>query len=265
MRIIDTHAHLYDEAFAGDIAEVVARAQEHQVEKIFLPNINEETLPGMQELCDRWSGLFYPMLGLHPTDLDARYDEVLDWMERMLESDHPFIGVGEVGLDYYWDRTYYKEQQTAFLRQVEWAAKYDLPLMIHSRSARQELVGLLQGYKGRGISGVFHSFGGTWDEARELLSFDGFMIGINGVVTFKNSGLRDVLPQIPLDRVVLETDAPYLTPVPYRGKRNESAYICHTLEKVAELYGLPVDVVAEQTRKNALNIFQKVQESGLGS
>lgn len=260
MRIIDTHAHLYDEAFAGDIEEVVARARENRIEKIFLPNINEETLPEMQQLCNRWPGLFYPMLGLHPTDLDARYDEVLDRMERLLEGNHPFIGIGEVGLDYYWDRTYYKEQQEAFLRQVGWSLDYDLPLMIHSRSAQQELVGLLRDYKGRGLCGVFHSFGGTWDEARKLLSFDGFMIGINGVVTFKNSGLREVLPQIPLERVVLETDAPYLTPSPHRGKRNESAYVCHTLEKVAGLYGLPVDVVAEQTRKNALKIFQRVQE-----
>ena len=160
-----------------------------------------------------------------------------------------------MGLDYYWDRTYYKEQQEAFRCQVEWSLSYGLPLMIHSRSAQKELVDLLTPFRTRGAAGVFHSFGGTVEEARELLSFEGFMIGINGVLTFKKSALPEVLRQIPIERVVLETDAPYLSPVPHRGKRNESAYIRHTLVKVAEVYGLPVETVAEQTYENALKMY----------
>ena len=216
MEIIDTHAHLFDEAFAGDLDEVVARAKECHIEKVFLPNIDESTVPGMLSLCGRWPGL-----------------------------------------DYYWDRTYYKEQQDAFRRQVEWSLAYGLPLMIHSRSAHEELLEVLSSYKKEGINGVFHSFGGTAEEAADLLSFEGFMIGINGVLTFKKSSLPDVLRTIPLCRVVLETDSPYLAPVPFRGKRNESAYVCRTLERMAEVYGLPVEEVARQTRENALRIYPK--------
>lgn len=255
--IIDTHAHLYGEEFQNDIEDVVGRARECGVEKIFLPNINESTVDRMCRLCNRWPGFFYPMMGLHPTDLDENYMQTLDRMEERLKGPHIYIGIGEVGLDYYWERTYYEEQKTAFVRQVEWALAYGLPLMIHSRSAQKELVELLSPYKGKGLRGVFHSFGGTADEAEELLSFDHFMLGINGVLTFKKSGLPDVLGMIPLERVVLETDSPYLTPVPYRGRRNESAYICHTLRKMAEVYGLPVETVAGQTRKNALETFTR--------
>lgn len=255
MRIIDTHAHLFDEVFAGDLEEVVSRALQNDVEKVFLPNIDESTIPAMLDLCTGHPGFFYPMLGLHPTEVRADYREVLGRMEALLQAGHPFIGIGEVGLDYYWDSTYYKEQQEAFRCQVEWSLAYGLPLMIHSRSAQKELVDVLAPFRTRGVGGVFHSFGGTAEEARELLSFEGFMIGINGVLTFKKSALPEVLRQIPIERVVLETDAPYLSPVPHRGKRNESAYIRHTLVKVAEVYGLPVETVAGQTYENALKIY----------
>ncbi len=255
MRIIDTHAHLFDEAFAEDLEEVVSRALRNDVEKVFLPNIDETTIPAMLKSCAERPDFFYPMLGLHPTEVRADYGEVLGRMEALLQAGHPFIGIGEVGLDYYWDRTYYKEQQEAFRCQAEWSLSYGLPLMIHSRSAQKELVDLLDPLRARGIVGVFHSFGGTAEEARELLSFEGFMIGINGVLTFKRSVLPEVLRQIPIERVVLETDAPYLSPVPHRGKRNESAYIRHTLVKVAEVYGLPVETVAGQTYENALRTF----------
>ena len=257
MRLIDTHAHLFDEAFAEDLGEVVERARKRGVEKIFLPNIDESTVPSMLSLCGRWPDLFYPMLGLHPTEVRTDYNEVLDRMERLLVPSHPFIGIGEVGLDYYWDRIYYQEQQSAFCRQVEWSLAYGLPLMVHSRSAQAELVGLLRPYQAKGIRGVFHSFGGTWEEARELLAFDGFMIGINGVLTFKKSVLPEVLRRIPLNRVVLETDAPYLAPVPCRGRRNESSYVWHTMERMAEVYGLPCEAVARQTYENALEVYPR--------
>lgn len=256
MKIIDTHAHLFGEEFADDIEDVVNRACECGVEKIFLPNINDATIQPMLRLCNRWKGLFYPMLGLHPTDLDEGYMETLDKMELLLkESPSIYIGIGEVGLDYYWDRTYYNEQQVAFERQIGWSLSSGLPLMIHSRSAHKELVEVLAPYKDKGVSGVFHSFSGTVEEAEELLSFDRFMLGINGVLTFKKSDLPNVLRYVPLERIVLETDAPYLAPVPHRGKRNESAFVRHTLERLSEVYSLPVEKVAEQTYNNALKVF----------
>lgn len=196
------------------------------------------------------------MLGLHPTEVTAGYSEILKMMEQRLStSGRTFIGIGEVGLDYYWDRTYYLEQQDAFVAQVNWAMQYGLPLMIHSRSAQRELVDILLPYRSKQIRGVFHSFGGSRDDAEELLSFDHFMIGINGVLTFKKATLQEVLNDIPLERVVLETDAPYLAPVPCRGRRNESSLIYHTLVKMAEVYGLPVDEVAQKTYENAMKVF----------
>ena len=259
MRVIDTHAHLYDEAFRGDIAEVVIRAKGQGVEKIFLPNIDEVSWPEMLRLCAGGKGFFYPMCGLHPTEVRADYAEVLDRMETK-RNDAPFIGIGEVGLDFYWDRTYEQAQKEAFVRQVEWAVAWRLPLMIHSRSAQAELVDLLSPYRSKGITGVFHCFGGTLDEARELLAFDGFMLGVNGVLTFKKSGLPDVLRQVPLERIVVETDAPYLAPVPFRGKRNESAYLYYIISRLAEVYGLPVETIAGQTAENALKTFPLARE-----
>lgn len=259
MRIIDTHSHLYGNEFADDLNNVVERARQQQVEKIFLPNINESTVEAMLSLCSRWPGFFYPMLGLHPTDVKDDYPAVLDRMQRRLVGPHPFIAIGEVGLDYYWDRSFYKEQQEALIRQVEWAVSCGLPLMLHTRSAHREMMNLLSPYKEKGITGVFHSFGGSVDEAEELLSFDGFMLGINGVLTFKKSELSETLRHIPLDRVVVETDAPYLSPVPFRGKRNESSYIYYTLLKLADVYKESIETVAEVTRANALRVFTKVR------
>ena len=255
MRVIDTHSHLYVADFTGDINDVVIRAKAAGVEKVLLPNINLASIDDMLDLCTRWPDFFYPMIGLHPTDVNADYLKELDEMEQLLAQPNSFIAIGEIGLDLYWDKTFYKEQQSAFVRQVEWALSYDLPLMIHTRSAHQELLNLLQPYKDRALKGVFHSFCGTVDEAKELLAFEGFMLGINGVVTFKNSQLPNVLNEVPLDRIVLETDAPYLTPVPYRGKRNESAYIVNTLNRIAEIYSLPVDEVAKRVYENSSTVF----------
>lgn len=259
MKIIDTHSHLYGEEFRDDLEDVVKRAKDAQLDKILLPNINEATIPDMLSLCQNYPGFFYPMLGLHPTDLTPDYMQVLDRMENLLSEAHPFVGIGEVGLDYYWDRTYYEEQKEAFDRQIQWALTYDLPLMIHSRSAQKELLEVMEPYRGKGLTGIFHSFCGTAEEAAELLRYEGFKLGINGVLTFKKSTLPDVLQHIPLENLVLETDSPYLTPVPYRGKRNESAYIVYTLQKMAEIYHCTPDIIAEQTFKNALQVFKKVR------
>ena len=256
MFFIDTHAHLYGEEFADDLDAVVVRAREAGVGKILLPNINEDSVASMLDLCTRYPHYFYPMMGLHPEDVRDDYKEVLQRMRSMLDASRTLVGVGEVGLDYYWDKTYYQEQQTAFEIQVEWAVERGLPLMIHTRSAQKELVDILKRYDSAGIRGVFHCFGGSVADAEELLQFERFALGINGLVTFKKATLPKVLRgNVPLERLVLETDAPYLAPVPCRGKRNESAYLAYTLKKIAEIYEVSEQTVALTTTETASRIF----------
>lgn len=254
--MIDTHSHLYVEEFDCDRAQAVERALQAGVEKIFLPNIDKASIAPMMDMVRKWPGVCYPMIGLHPTEVFDSYLADLNYMQRLLETPHPFIAIGEVGLDFYWDKTYMQQQLEAFDRQIRWSIRYGLPLMIHVRAAHRELIDALLPYKDKGIQGVFHSFGGTADEAHELLQFENFMLGINGVVTFKKSRLPEVLKEIPLKRIVVETDCPYLTPVPFRGKRNESAYVRYTLNCLSHLYDLSVEKVDEVTRENALSIFK---------
>lgn len=255
--MIDTHAHLYVEEFGEDVREVLERAKAVGLSKIFLPNINRESLVPMMDLCKSCPGFLYPMIGLHPTDVASDYREVLDGMETMLETAHPFIAVGEVGLDFYWDTTYKKEQEEAFARQVEWAVKHHLPLMIHARNAQDDLLRIMDAYRHEPLTGVFHCFSGTEEEARQLLTYEGFLLGINGVVTFKKSALPEVLRRIPLERIVLETDAPYLAPAPHRGKRNESSYLIHVASRLADIYQMSVEEIIATTDKNALRVFTR--------
>ena len=266
--LIDTHSHLYDPAFDTDRDAVLERARTAGVGKIFLPNINAETLQPMMRMAEEHPGFLYPMLGLHPEDLGQTWREVLPEMERLLQqTDHPFIAIGEVGLDYYWDSTLYTEQQEAFAIQVGWALQYDLPLMIHTRSAHREMVNILRQQitvncksSNRQLHGVFHCFGGTAAEAEELLQFDGFCLGIGGVLTYKKSQLPEVLRSVvPLSRIVIETDSPYLAPVPHRGKRNESAFVIEVARRLSEIYDVSVQEVAEITTQNALRTFPKAQ------
>lgn len=261
MYIIDTHAHLYGEEFTEDIGEVLDRARTNGVGKIFLPNIDEPSIAPMLELVQKNPGFLYPMMGLHPTDLTSDYREVLQRMEKLVAAPgHPYIGIGEVGLDYYWDDSMKKEQLAAFDFQIQLSLKYDLPLMIHSRSAHADLVSLLGEYREEPLRGVFHSFVGTADEAFELLSFEGFMLGVNGIVTFKKSDLPETLAAaVPLDRIVLETDSPYLAPVPFRGKRNESSYLPQVVRKLSAIYKVSEEEIVRQTMDSALKIFTRVE------
>lgn len=267
MIFIDTHSHLYCEEFTADIDAVIDRAKAAGVCKIFLPNINADSIAPMMALADKHPGFLYPMIGLHPEDLGQNWRDMLQEMEaRLVAPGHPFIAVGEVGLDYYWDRSLYDEQQQAFAIQVGWALKYGLPLMIHVRKAHRELVNVLRGQltadkaSAQTLAGVFHCFTGSAEEARELLRFDGFMLGIGGVLTFKNSKLPEVLRStVPLERIVIETDAPYMAPVPYRGKRNESAFATAVVRRLAEIYDTTEEKVALQTTINALNTFPKAR------
>lgn len=252
---IDTHTHIYLEEFDADRTEVVSRARAAGAEALFLPNIDAASVAPMLQLCEAYPGFCFPMLGLHPTELPPEPCPVLDEMERMLASDGRFIAVGEVGLDSYWDDSRRDEQIEVFRRQVEWAVRFRLPLMIHCRSAHRELVDVLRPYAGQLSGGVFHCFGGDAEEARELLTFPGFALGIGGVVTFKKSSLPSVLSEVPLDRLVLETDAPYLAPVPHRGRRNEPAFIPLVIERLAAVYGVGPAEVTARTTATACRLF----------
>ena len=259
---IDTHAHLYGEEFRADVDSVVIRARQAGAIKVVLPSENDSAAVQAVELSQRYPHFFYPMLGLHPEDLPENYKEILSGMEKRLkQKDHPFVGIGEVGLDLYWDDTRKEEQKEAFRIQIEWALKYHLPLMIHSRSAHRELVESLIPYKGEALlQGVFHCFTGTSEEAEELLSeFPGFVLGIGGVLTFKKSTLAEVLEQsVPLERIVLETDSPYMAPVPHRGKRNEPSFLPEVIARLAQIYQVPKSRIEEITTENAMRVISRL-------
>lgn len=259
IEFIDTHTHLFEPEFAEDREMVVQRAVEAGVKTLCLPCITEASLSRMEEMCAAFPGICYPMIGLHPTELGDDYQTVLDRMYKELKGCDRYIAVGEVGLDLYWDDTRKNEQLDAFRQQIEWAAETGLPLAIHSRNAFDDLYKVMDDNRSKGLTGVFHCFSGDAEEARKLLSFDGFYLGIGGVVTYRKSNLPSVLADVPLERVVLETDSPYLAPVPRRGKRNESSYIPFVAQKLAEIYGCSVDEVAAVTTDNARRLFPKIK------
>ena len=253
--LVDSHSHLFLEEFADDLPQVLQRAREAGVTHIFMPNIDSTTIESLLSVCAAYKEFCFPMIGLHPTSVNENYKKELDIVAGQLASSNGYVAIGEIGLDLYWDKTFLREQLLAFEKQVEWALEYHLPIVIHTREAFDYIYKVLQPYKETGLTGIFHSFTGTSEEAAKLLDFPGFMIGINGVVTFKKSQLPEVLKDVPLARIVLETDSPYLTPVPNRGKRNESARLKDTLIKVAEIYRESPEVVAEATSENALKVF----------
>lgn len=219
MRLIDTHSHLFLEEFSEDLPQVIDRARSEGVTHIFMPNIDSTTIGSMLSVCNTYKGYCFPMIGLHPTSVNAGYEKELEIVTRELKSSNEYIAIGEVGIDLYWDKTFLKEQQIALDKQINWALEYDLPVVIHCRDAFDYIYKVLEPYKNTSLKGIFHSFTGTDEEAARILEFSGFLIGINGVVTFKKSHLPEVLTKISLEKIVLETDSPYLTPVPNRGKR----------------------------------------------
>lgn len=258
MTLVDSHAHLFLEEFDADRPEVMRRARDAGVTHIFMPNIDSSTIAPLLKTCRDYPGLAFPMIGLHPTSITAQnlheeLDTVSQWLDR---DDTGFVAVGEIGMDLYWDQTFINEQITALRTQVSWASDRQLPIVLHCRQAYTYIYKVLQPYRHSNLTGIFHSFTGDINELESMLTFDGFCIGINGVATFKKSPLPQLLPRIPLDRLVLETDAPYLTPTPHRGKRNESAYLIYTLQVVAQAYGLPPKEVAQACSNNALRVFK---------
>lgn len=252
--MIDTHSHIYSEEFDTDRAETIQRAKEAGISHIILPNCDSGTLPGMLAMEAEYPGYCHAAIGLHPTSVKADYEKELDLVKSELER-REFIAIGEIGIDFYWDKTYYKEQVIAFQKQIEWGLEYKLPVIIHVRDSFRETMDALAPYKGSALKGVFHSFIGTLEEAQEIIAFGGFKLGINGIVTFKNSGLAAVVEQIELQHILLETDSPYLTPTPHRGKRNESAYVQIVANKLAGVYNCSLSQIDEQTTHNAQSLF----------
>lgn len=257
IQFIDTHTHLDGTEFDADRDEVMERARAAGVSKVFLPAIDLKSVETVLAVSRKYEGYAYPMIGLHPEEVGADWENVLHRMREYIVPGHPFIAIGEVGLDFYWTRDNEREQLAAFERQVEWSVETRLPLMIHCRKAQNEMVAVMRRYQNGLPGGVFHCFTGNEKEAEQLLEFQNFVLGIGGVLTFKKSHLPEVLPaSVPLSRIVLETDSPYMAPVPKRGERNESAYVEFVLKRLAEAYGVEDEEVARQTNENVERVFR---------
>lgn len=254
MILVDTHCHLYLPEFEADRADMLNRAMDKGVERFYLPAIDSSIIDSMLAMETTWPGRCFPMMGLHPCSVRKNYKDELVIVEQWL-SKRTFVAIGEIGLDFYWDKTFIDQQYEAFKLQMELALKYDLPIVIHSRDAMQECIDTVKPYAARGLKGIFHCFGDSLESAIQIIDM-GFYLGIGGVITYKKSGLAEVIKDILLDHIVLETDAPYLTPVPFRGKRNESSYITYVAEKIAEVKGLSIEEVASVTTKNSNKIFK---------
>jgi TatD DNase family protein len=251
--IIDSHCHLYLNEFENDIDDVLQRAAAAGVERFYLPAISSRELESMLKLEERYPGKCIAMMGLHPCSVKEDYRQELDVVKSWLGR-RRFAAVGEIGLDFYWDKTFIDQQYDAFHLQIEMALQYGLPIVIHTRNAMQETIDVVKGYSSQGVKGIFHCFGGTLQEATEIIE-SGFYLGIGGVVTYRKSGLDEVLRTVPLQHIVLETDAPFLTPVPFRGKRNESSYLKYIIEKIALIKEVTIEEVAAVTTSNAQKIF----------
>lgn len=269
MKIVDTHTHLDGEEFDEDRSEVILRAKEAGVGMVFLPAIDVKTSEAVLKLSHEYPGYAYPMVGLHPEEVKADWKEQLKKIEAILDEHltavdglngikykSDYVAIGEIGLDFYWSREFEKEQLEAFEKQVEWSCETGLPLMIHCRKAQNEMLHILRKWKDKLPGGVFHCFTGNQQEAKELLEYGNFVLGIGGVSTFKSSHLREDLPAaVPLERIVLETDSPYMAPVPYRGKRNESAFVVQVMKTLATAYGVSEEEVAKVTNQNVERVF----------
>ena len=252
-QLVDTHSHLYVDVFRNDIQQVMDRAAQEGVGKIYLPAIDSEELDNLLGLEQQFPGKCLAMMGLHPCSVKDDVEKELALVEEWLAK-RQFAAVGEIGLDYYWDKTHVEQQKSAFHRQIEWALHYDLPIVIHSRQSTQDCIDIVRQHQKGGLRGIFHCFGDDEKTAKQIIEL-GFYLGIGGVLTYKNSGLAQTLSNISLDHLVLETDSPYLTPVPFRGKRNESSYLKYIAAKLAEVKGASLEEVARVTTRNAENVF----------
>ena len=253
MNIIDTHTHLYLKQFKDDIHNVIQRSKDIGINKFIFPAIDSTHFDDMHDLKNKYPGSIYLMSGLHPVDVKENYNEELEFVVNSLKG-HDYVAIGEIGIDLHWDKSFLKQQQEAFRFQIRLAVKNDLPIVIHCREAFDEIFEILDKENCHKLRGVFHCFTGTLEQAKRAIDL-GFCLGIGGVVTFKNGGIDKFLHQIDLKHIVMETDSPYLAPVPFRGKRNESSYITYVIDKLSEIYGLPIKEIASVTTKNAEKVF----------
>lgn len=256
LHLTDTHSHIYLPEFKDDLSDVIDRALQAGVDRILLPNIDSTTMGDLLALARRYPDMCFPMTGLHPTSVNESFRDELSLVEKSLQGDTHFVAVGEIGMDLYWDKTFVEEQKIAFDAQIQLAIRYGLPVVVHCRDAFDEVFEVMSQYRNdEWFSGVIHSFTGTEEQMSEILSYPGFYIGINGIVTFKKSHLPELLQKCPVDRVLIETDCPYLTPVPYRGKRNESSYVYYVCKKLAEIYGMSMDDMSAVLSNNTNRLF----------
>lgn len=252
---IDTHAHLYLDQFSEDIAAVIDRAQDSGLQKIFLPNIDCSTTASMNAVSEKFPGFLQPLMGLHPCSVKEDYEGELKQMKKELETGN-YFGVGETGIDLYWDKSFKEQQIEAFEIQIDWAKEYDLPIIIHSREALDITIELITKHQDGSLTGVFHCFNGDVEQCKKIEDV-GFHMGLGGVVTYKKAAMQEVVAKMNIDHMVLETDAPYLSPVPYRGKRNESSYLLDIAKKVAEFRNESLERIGEHTSNNAKTLFKK--------
>jgi TatD DNase family protein len=255
LQFTDTHSHIYDEQFSGDETEMMQRATDAGVNKIYMPNCDSSTMDAMLQMTKKYPQQCFPMMGLHPCYVKENYTHELQIVADKLK-EGTYYGVGEIGLDYYWDITFKEQQLEAFAYQIDLALQYNLPIIIHSRESTPDCIEMVRKKQNGALKGIFHCYSGTIQEAKSIAGL-GLYLGIGGVVTYKKSNLPDVIKAVGLQQIVLETDAPYLSPVPYRGKRNESAYIPLIAAKLAEILELPIEEIAEVSSRNAENIFAK--------
>lgn len=254
MTIIDTHSHTYDEGFENDIEDVITRAKQAGITNILLPNVDTESIEQVNNLAKKYPQYCLPMMGLHPTSVTENWKSDLHTIKEQF-SMHKYIAVGEIGIDLYWDKSLEIEQKAAFEEQLKWSIEFDLPVSIHCRNAISESIECIKNVGASQLRGAFHSFSGSNEELEAVLALENFYLGINGTVTYKNSTLPQVLTGTDLSRLIIETDAPYLPPVPYRGKRNEPSYTIHIAVKLSEIYGATPEEVGEITTSNAKKLF----------
>lgn len=254
MEFVDTHAHLYLDQFDEDRNEVIKRAFEKGVKKIILPNIDSGSIESLNRLCSEFQNICLPLIGLHPTSVKENYRDELKLVSEAFNK--TYYGIGEIGIDLYWDKTFLKEQKEVFDIQINLAIENNLPIVVHARESFREIFDILENYKGKALNGVFHAFTGSIEQARYIINNFNFYLGIGGIVSFKKSGVDNVVKIIGTDHIVLETDSPYLSPVPFRGKRNESSYIYFIAEKIADISNLSLEKIAEITTRNAYNLFR---------
>lgn len=251
--MIDSHVHLYDEKFDADRDAMIQRALDAGIERLYMPNCNSETVEGMLAIEKQYPGICFAMMGVHPCYINANYKEELDRVEYWLQQ-REFVAIGEIGLDYYWDKTYVQEQKEAFIQQMEWALAKQRPVVIHMRESTRDTLDLVKPFSQRGLTGVFHCFSGSLETAREIIEM-GFYLGLGGVLTYPKAGIQQVIQEIDIQHLILETDAPYLSPVPHRGRRNEPAFLPHVATMLADLKKISLEELRAKTNNNCVSLF----------